>query len=148
MSSTHYLEALGRVWFDLDLVWYLEPKTLPPALWNPLLTPETLSSRSSVKESCIQDLDNKFLLSLHSHEHYMAFILIYTYMVIFRKRRRDQSNWREDTTTFGISGQKLFLLWYLRVRAWLTYYRRQAPMHLPPSLMFLKSFSLACCIRW
>jgi hypothetical protein len=23
-------------------------------------------------------LDNKFLLSLHSHEHYMAFILIYT----------------------------------------------------------------------
>jgi hypothetical protein len=42
-----------------------------------------------VKESCIQDLDNKSLLSLHSHEHYMAFILIYTYMVIFRKRRRD-----------------------------------------------------------
>jgi hypothetical protein len=30
-----------------------------------------------VKESCIQDLDNKSLLSLHSHEHYMAFILIY-----------------------------------------------------------------------
>jgi hypothetical protein len=25
-------------------------------------------------------LDNKFLLSLHSHEHYMAFILIYTYV--------------------------------------------------------------------
>jgi hypothetical protein len=42
-----------------------------------------------VKESCIQDLDNKSLLSSHSHEHYMAFILIYTYMVIFRKRRRD-----------------------------------------------------------
>jgi ferric iron reductase protein FhuF len=33
-----------------------------------------------VKESCIQDLDNKFLLSLHSHEHYMAFILIYVYI--------------------------------------------------------------------
>jgi hypothetical protein len=30
-----------------------------------------------MKESCIQDLDNKSLLSLHSHEHYMAFILIY-----------------------------------------------------------------------
>jgi hypothetical protein len=30
-----------------------------------------------VKESCIQDIDNKFILSLHSHEHYMAFILIY-----------------------------------------------------------------------
>jgi hypothetical protein len=29
MSSTHYLEALGRVWFHLDLVSYLEPKTLP-----------------------------------------------------------------------------------------------------------------------
>jgi hypothetical protein len=30
-----------------------------------------------VKESCIQDIDNKFILSLHPHEHYMAFILIY-----------------------------------------------------------------------
>jgi hypothetical protein len=30
-----------------------------------------------VKESCIQDLVNKSLLSLYSHEHYMAFILIY-----------------------------------------------------------------------
>jgi hypothetical protein len=30
-----------------------------------------------VKASCIQDIDNKFILSLHSHEHYMAFILIY-----------------------------------------------------------------------
>jgi hypothetical protein len=41
------------------------------------VTPETLCSRSSVKESCIQDLVNKSLLSTHSHEHYMAFILIY-----------------------------------------------------------------------
>jgi hypothetical protein len=32
MSSTYYLEALGRVWFDLDLVCYLEPKTPTPAL--------------------------------------------------------------------------------------------------------------------
>jgi hypothetical protein len=30
-----------------------------------------------VKESCTQDIDNKFILSLHSHEHYMTFILIY-----------------------------------------------------------------------
>ena len=30
-----------------------------------------------MKESCTQDTDNKFILSLHSHEHYMAFILIY-----------------------------------------------------------------------
>jgi hypothetical protein len=33
-----------------------------------------------VKESCIQDLDNKSLLSLHSHKHCMAFILIYVYI--------------------------------------------------------------------
>ena len=148
MSSLYYLGALGRVWIDLDFVWYIKPKTKPPTLWTPLLTPETLSSRSSVKESCIQDLDNKFILSLHSHEHYMAFILIYTYMVIFRKRRRSRSNQREDTTTFGISGRKLFLLWYMRIRAYLTYQQRQAPVHLPPSLMFLKSFSLDWCIRW
>jgi hypothetical protein len=32
-----------------------------------------------MKESCIQDLDNKFISSLHSHEHYMAFILIHMY---------------------------------------------------------------------
>jgi hypothetical protein len=31
MNSKHYLEALGRVWYDLDLVCYLELKTLPPA---------------------------------------------------------------------------------------------------------------------
>jgi hypothetical protein len=30
-----------------------------------------------VKESCIQDLVNKPLLSMHSHDHDMAFILIY-----------------------------------------------------------------------
>jgi ferric iron reductase protein FhuF len=35
-----------------------------------------------VKESYIQALDNKFLLSLHSHEHYMAFILIYVYILL------------------------------------------------------------------
>jgi ferric iron reductase protein FhuF len=33
-----------------------------------------------VKESYIQALDKKFLLSLHSHEHYMSFILIYVYI--------------------------------------------------------------------
>jgi hypothetical protein len=30
-----------------------------------------------MKESCTQDIDNKFILSLHPHEHDMAFILIY-----------------------------------------------------------------------
>jgi hypothetical protein len=29
MNLKHYLEALGRVWFELDLVRYLEHKTLP-----------------------------------------------------------------------------------------------------------------------
>jgi ferric iron reductase protein FhuF len=38
-----------------------------------------------VKESCIQDLDNKSLLSSHSHEHYMAFILICIYMVMLER---------------------------------------------------------------
>jgi hypothetical protein len=33
-----------------------------------------------VKESCIQDIDNKFILSLHPHAHYMASILIYVYI--------------------------------------------------------------------
>jgi hypothetical protein len=35
-----------------------------------------------VKESCIQELDNKFLLSLHYHEHYMASILIYIWLCL------------------------------------------------------------------
>ena len=78
MSVIHYLEALGRVWIDLDLVWSPNPKT-PPALWTPLPTPETLSSRNSVKESCIQDINNKFMLSLHPYEHPMASILILMY---------------------------------------------------------------------
>jgi hypothetical protein len=55
MNSKHYLEALGRIWYDLDLVWYLELKTLPPGLWIPLLTLETLVSRRTVKENYIQD---------------------------------------------------------------------------------------------
>jgi hypothetical protein len=38
-----------------------------------------------VKESCIQGLDNKFVLSSHSHEHYMAFILICIYMVMLER---------------------------------------------------------------
>jgi hypothetical protein len=122
MSFIHYLEALGRIWVDLDLVWHLEPKTPTPALWTPLSTPETLSSRSSVKESCTQDLVNKFLLSLHSHKHYMAFILIYIPIWLYLENEEESEvTQREDTTTFGISGKDLALLRHLRVRAWLTY---------------------------
>jgi hypothetical protein len=146
MSSSYYLEALGRIWVDLDLVWSPNPKT-PPALWTPLLTPETLSSRSSVKENCIQDLDNKIILSLHPHEHYMAFILIYICMVMIRTWRRSGSHWRASTTTFGNIGWELFLLRHLWIWAWLTHKQRQAPVHLPPPCV-LKSFSLAWCTRW
>jgi hypothetical protein len=149
MTFIHHLEALGRIWFDLDLFWYLEPKTLPPALWILLLTLENLVSRKIVKESCIQDFRNKPLLSLHTHKHFMS-IHSYIYMVIFRKRGRSWSRRREDfttTTTCGTSGRKLFLLWHLRIRAWLTYKRRQAPVHLP-SPCVLNFFSLAWCIRW
>jgi hypothetical protein len=122
MSFIHYLEALGRIWVDLDLVWHLEPKTPTPALWTPLPTPETLSSRSCVKESCTQDLVNKFLLSLHSHKHYMAFILIYIPIWLYLENEEESEvTQREDTTTFGISGKDLALLRHLRVRAWLTY---------------------------
>jgi hypothetical protein len=147
MSSLYYLETLDRVWLDLDFVWHPNPKTPTPALWTPLPTLETLSSRSSVKESCIQDLDNKFILSLHSHEHYMAFILIYICMVMIRTRGRSGSHWRASTTTFGHSGWELFLLRYLWIWAWLTHKQRQAPVHLPPPCV-LKSFSLAWCTRW
>jgi hypothetical protein len=34
MNSTHYLEALGRIWVDLDLVWYLEPQNPHPCSMN------------------------------------------------------------------------------------------------------------------
>jgi hypothetical protein len=29
MSSLYYLEALGRIWIDLDFVWSPNPKTPP-----------------------------------------------------------------------------------------------------------------------
>ena len=72
-----------------------------------------------MKESCIQDLVNKSLLPLHSHEHYMAFILIYIPIWLYLENE-DESEviQREDTTTtFGISGKDLALLRHLRVRA-------------------------------
>ena len=133
MNSKHYLEALGRIWFDLDLVWHLEPKTLPPCSLN--FTVDSGNPRfSEFREGKLysRTLDNKFLLSLHSHEHYIAFILIYIYMVISRKRRRGWGRREDFTTTSGTSSRELFLLWHLRIRAWLTYKRRQASVHLPP----------------
>jgi hypothetical protein len=50
-----------------------------------------------VKESCTQDIDNMFILSLHPHEHYMAFILIYTYMVILENE--EESEVTEEKTS-------------------------------------------------
>jgi hypothetical protein len=65
-------------------------------------------------------------------------------MVISRKRRRSWSRGREDftATTCGPSDRKLFLLWHLRIRAWLTHKWRQAPVHLPPPLCFKNLFHL------
>jgi hypothetical protein len=70
-----------------------------------------------VKESCTQDLVNKFLLSLHSHKHYIAFILIYIPIWLYLENGEESEVIEEDTTTFGISGKDLALLRRLRVRA-------------------------------
>jgi hypothetical protein len=55
-------------------------------------------------------LDNKFLLSLHPHEHYMAFILTYTYIWLCLENEEEVEVTEEKTTTFGTSGRELFLL--------------------------------------
>jgi hypothetical protein len=70
-----------------------------------------------MKESCTQDLVNKFLLSLHSHKHYIAFILIYIPIWLYLENGEESEVIEEDTTTFGISGKDLALLRRLRVRA-------------------------------
>ena len=51
-----------------------------------------------MKESYIQALDNKFLLSLHSHEHYMAFILIYVYIWLCLENEEEIEVTEEKTT--------------------------------------------------
>jgi hypothetical protein len=50
-----------------------------------------------VKESCIQDLVNKYLLSLHSHEHYMAFILIYIPIWLYLENEEESEVTQEKT---------------------------------------------------
>jgi hypothetical protein len=50
-----------------------------------------------VKESCIQDLVNKSLLSLHSHEHYMAFILIYIPIWLYLENEEESEVTQEKT---------------------------------------------------
>jgi hypothetical protein len=47
---------LGKVWYDLDHVWYLEPKTLAPCPMNFTIDSENPSFRRSLKESYIQDI--------------------------------------------------------------------------------------------
>jgi hypothetical protein len=51
-----------------------------------------------VKESCIQDLDNKSLLYSHSHDHYMAFILIYVYIYMIMLEREEEVEVTEERT--------------------------------------------------
>jgi hypothetical protein len=51
-----------------------------------------------VKESCIQDLVNKSLLSLHSHEHDMAFILIYIPKWLYLENEEESEVTQEKTS--------------------------------------------------
>jgi hypothetical protein len=50
-----------------------------------------------VKESYIQDLVNKSLLSLHSHEHYMAFIPIYIPIWLYLENEEESEVTEEKT---------------------------------------------------
>ena len=50
-----------------------------------------------MKESCIQDLVNKSLLSLHSHEQYMAFILIYIPIWLYLENEEESEVTEEKT---------------------------------------------------
>jgi hypothetical protein len=56
-------------------------------------------------ESCIQDLDNKSLLSLHCHEHYMAFILIYIYIPIWLYLENKESEVTQEKTPPPLESQ-------------------------------------------
>jgi hypothetical protein len=57
-----------------------------------------------VKESYIQDLDNKSLLPLHSHKHYMAFILIYIPIWLYLENE-EQSEVTEEKTPPPLESQ-------------------------------------------
>ena len=50
-----------------------------------------------MKESYIQDLDNKSLLYSHSHEHYMAFILIYIPIWLYLENEEESEVTQEKT---------------------------------------------------
>jgi hypothetical protein len=61
-----------------------------------------------VKESCIQDLDNKFILSLHSHEHYMAFILIYLWLCLENEEEVEVSEEKAPPPSDSQAGSCLY----------------------------------------
>jgi hypothetical protein len=50
-----------------------------------------------MKESCTQDLVNKYLLSLHSHKHYMAYILIYIPIWLYLENEEESEVTQEKT---------------------------------------------------
>ena len=50
-----------------------------------------------MKESCTQDIDNKFILSLHPHEHPMAFILIYIPIWLYLENEEESEVTEEKT---------------------------------------------------
>jgi hypothetical protein len=51
-----------------------------------------------VKESCTQDIDIKFILSLHPHEHPMAFILIYIPIWLYLENEEESEVTQEKTS--------------------------------------------------
>jgi hypothetical protein len=60
-----------------------------------------------VKESCLQDIDNKFILSLHPHAHYMAFILIYIPIWLYLENEEQSEVIQEKTPPPWNLGQGL-----------------------------------------
>jgi hypothetical protein len=50
-----------------------------------------------VKESYIQNIDNKFILSLHPHEHDMTFILIYIPIWLYLENEEESEVTEEKT---------------------------------------------------
>ena len=50
-----------------------------------------------MKASCTQDIDNKFILFLHSHEHYMTSILIYIPIWLYLENEEESEVTQEKT---------------------------------------------------
>ena len=126
---------MGKFWYDLVHVWYLEPKTLvfyPMNFISNSKNSNFLGSREGKLYSRPKIMYFYYLCiswALHKYS--------WLYMAIYRKWRRDRS-WRSKdyTTTWRTSGRELLLFWYLWSRTRLSYNTRQALVHLPPPCCF------------